>query len=479
MPRPTSLPNATRRADPHTPEEQAYNRTLLGRLDHKILNTPATKTVCSILLLAALIIPAVQFVIRIQETDSSLWRAGGQRHRTALGRWIPTAELIANGDATEHPYGFGHWFPTPPMILISLVPLAKLGYVGAGVVWAVLKVGGFLFAMVFLIRTLDREGFNVPLGVIIAAGIFSIRPIVSDLQHGNLNIFMMIHVAFALALYIRHKDFWAGIFVALAIVTKVTPALLLVYFLYKRAWRVCLGAGVGLLLVFVLIPSLYLGFNGNVEHLTSWFHMLVAPFALHGYATIEVDNQSLYSVALRLGSHAGILDLHHMSTQEAFNAGMENMARPATFLGRLLKPALAAPIVLMLGWFCRSRFASRRDPRLLLEVGMVLIAMLLLSERTWDHHATTLPIVFLGVWYALTCVDLTDRFRGWFVAGLIVQLACLAGNSAGFLPDEVTYRFLYSGVFCWGLVLCFVQIAVLIRALKAGENRNQASSASP
>ena len=110
---------------------------------------------------------------------------------------------------------------------------------------------------------------------------------------------------------------------------------------------------------------------------------------------------------------------------------------------------------------------------------MVLIAMLLLSERTWDHHATTLPIVFLGVWYALTCVDLTDRFRGWFVAGLIVQLACLAGNSAGFLPDEVTYRFLYSGVFCWGLVLCFLQIAVLIRALKAGENRKQASSASP
>lgn len=465
MPNPINLSDATRSADPRTPEERAYSQTLLGRLDRTILTTPAARIVFAILLAAALIIPSVQFVIHIQETDSSLWRTGGQRHRTALGRWLPTAELIAAGDGKDHPYGFGHWFPTPPMVLLSLVPLSKLGYLGAGIVWAALKVGGFLFAMVFLIKTLGREGWRVPLGVIIAAGLFSIRPIVSDLQHGNLNIFMMIYIALALSLYIRHRDFWAGIFIALAIVTKLTPALLLVYFLYKRAWRVCLGAGVGLLLVFILIPSLYLGFDGNIEHLMSWFEMLVAPFALHGYATLEVDNQSLYSVALRLGSHVGIFDLQYMPAKEAFNAGVENMARPATFFGRLLKPALAAPIVFMLAWLCRSRCASRRDPRLLLEFGMILVAMLLLSERTWDHHATTLPIVFLGVWYVLTCVDFSDRFRGWFVVGLILQLVCLVGSTAGFLPERVIHRFLYSGVFCWGLLLCLVQTGVLLWAL--------------
>ena len=471
MPNPTNLPIVTHRTDYGAPEEQAYGRTLLGRLDRTILTTPAARIIAAILLAAALIIPSVQFVIHIQETEPSLWRADGQRHRTALGRWLPTADMIATGDGTDHPYGFGHWFPTPPMVLISLVPLAKLGYLAAGLVWAVLKAGGFLLAMLLLIRTLGREGWAVPLGVIIAAGLFSIRPIVSDLQHGNLNIFMMIYIALALALYIRHKDFWAGIFLALAIVTKLTPALLLVYFLYKRAWRVCLGAGVGLLLVFVLIPSLCLGFDGNLEYLTSWFDMLVAPYALHGYATLEVDNQSLYSVALRLGSHVGIFDLQYMPTEEAFNAGVDNMARPATFIGRLLKPALAAPIVLMLAWLCRSRYASRRDPRLLLEFGMVLVAMLLLSERTWDHHATTLPIVFLGVWYVLTCVDFSDRFRGWFVAGLILQLACLVGSTAGFLPEPVIHRFFYSGVFCWGLLLCLVQTAVLLWALNRSEDR--------
>jgi len=471
MPNPVHLTYATRGADPTTPEEAAYRRTLLGRLDRTILHTPVAKVVFSVLLAAALIVPSVQFVIHIQQVEPSLWRTGGQRHRTALGRWLPTAEMISKGDGTDHPYGFGHWFPTPPMILISLVPLPKLGYLGAGLVWVVLKVGGFFYAMRFLIRTLGREGFEVPLGVIVAAGLFSIRPIVSDLQHGNLNIFMMIYITLALALYIRRRDFWAGIFVALAIVTKVTPALLLVYFLYKRAWRVCLGAGVGLVLVFILIPSLYLGFEGNIENLTSWFNMLVAPYALHGYATLEVDNQSLYSVALRLGSHAGLLDLQHMPTEEAFNAGVENMARPASFLGRLLKPILAAPIVLLLGWLCRPRSESRHVPRLLLEVGMVLIAMLLLSERTWDHHATTLPIVFLGVWYVLTCVDFSDRFRVWFVAGLVLQLVCLVGSTAGFLPEEVTHRFFYSGVFCWGLLLCLVQTAVLLWALNRREAR--------
>ena len=47
------------------------------------------------------------------------------------------------------------------------------------------------------------------------------------------------------------------------VATKVTPALLLVYFLYKRAWRVLAGATIGLLVFVILIPSLLLGFERN------------------------------------------------------------------------------------------------------------------------------------------------------------------------------------------------------------------------
>jgi len=465
MPKPPTLSYSSYSPDADSPEQQSYRETLLGRIDRRFLATPAARITLGALLAAALIIPSVQFIVRIRRVEPSLWRAGGERHRTALGRWIPTAELLTNPQTRDDPYGFGHWFPTPPMVLISLVPLSKLGYLGAGVAWAAMKVGGFILAMGLLIKSLGRKDFAIPLGVIIAAGLYSIRPIVSDLQHGNLNIFMLIWLALAWALYVQHRDVWAGLFLALAIVTKLTPALVLVYFLYKRAWRVCIGAGVGLVLVFLLIPGLALGMARNVQYLHAWFDMLVAPFALHGYATLEVDNQSLYSVVLRLGSHVGLLNLQDMPTEQAFNAGVDNMARPASMLGRLLRPALSVPIVFALGWLCRSRSRSRRDQRLLLEFSLVLIAMLLLSERTWDHHATTLPIVFLANWYVLTCKPFSDRFRAWFVAGLVAQLVLLVGSTAGFLPERITNTLFDNGVFCWGLLLCLVQTGVLLRAL--------------
>ncbi|MCG8408219.1 MAG: DUF2029 domain-containing protein [Phycisphaerales bacterium] len=515
------------------PGRAHYQYTLLGQFDERILSTVAARWVLAVLLGIALIVPSVQSVIKIQETKAAFAREGGERQRTALGRWLPTARLLADPNNKEDPYGYGHWMPTSPMVLLSLVPLSMLGYAGAGAVWATLKVGGFLVAMTFLIRSLGRNTFAVPVGVLLAAGLFSIRPIVSDLQHGNLNIFVVIWLAFAWGLYIRKRDFWAGIFVALAIVTKLTPALALVYFVYQRAWRVCTGILVGCLLLFIVIPGLLIGFEQNQIYLESWFDTLVAPFTLHGYGVLHITNQSLYGVGLRLLSNAGILAVESMPTEDIMNTGMDNMARPATDSGRLMRPILVLPVALALAWFCRwrpatlfrrrqlmecvtallvlalasafmwhahlgrvatiflvavsalamvslvsLRFArsipSRNDPRLLLEFGLVLIAMLLLSERTWKHHATTLPIIFLGVWYTLTCVRFSDKFRAWFVAGLIAQLLLLVGSTEALVTDRIADLLLDGGVFCWGLVLCFVQIGILLATLNRRQQANDA-----
>lgn len=523
MSHPETLDDAAQR-----PEQASYRHTLLGRFDERVLNTKAARVVLAVLLGAALIVPSIQFVIKIQETKSAFAREGGERRRTALGRWLPSAKLLTDPNNKEDPYGYGHWVPTSPMVLISLTPLSRLGYAGAGVVWVVLKIGGILLAMTLLIRSLGREGFKVPMGIILAAGLFSIRPIVSDLQHGNLNIFVLIWLAIAWALYVRKKDFWAGIFVALAIVTKLTPVLALVYFVYQRAWRVCTGILVGCLLLFIVIPGLLADFEQNQEYLESWFETLVAPFTLHGYGVLHITNQSLYGVGLRLLSNAGILAIEHMPTEDIINTGMDNMARPATALGRLLRPMLVLPVALALAWFCRWRqrspsqfqhltelaiaflalastsayfwqdhfgmvviiflvaasalsvvggvgmrfgtdISSRRDPRLLLEFGLILLGMLLLSERTWKHHATTLPIVYLGVWYTLTCVHFSDKFRAWFVAGLIAQLILLVGSTEGIVTDHIADLLMDGGVFCWGLLLCFVQIAVLLKVLNRRE----------
>ncbi len=448
-----------------TEAEETYRHTLLGQLDRRFLDTPAGRISLALLLAAVLLIPAVQFVVKIQQTKPTLLRIDDERNRSALGRWMPTAELVWQTDTKEHPYGLGHWFPGTPMMLVAIAPLTKLGYFGAGIVWAGLKVAGFLLATWLVIRSLGPKKFGVPLGVLLAAGVFSLRPIVADLQHGNLNTFTLIWLGIAWGLYVRGRDVWSGVFIALAVATKLTPALVVVYFLYKRKWRVCAGAVVGLVLFFGVIPGLALGWERNVDYLRSWYAMLVQPFLHQGYATREIPNQSLWGVTLRLLANAGILATERMPVEQAFLAGMETMERPVALLGRLLKPAMSGALLGIMGWLCRSQTASRRDPRGLLEFGLVLLAMLLLTERTWKQHATTLPIVFLGAGYALTCVYFSDRFRAWFVAGLGVQFILLVASTEGLLGDHAAELLLDGGVFCWGLLLCFAQTAILLRRL--------------
>ena len=51
--------------------------------------------------------------------------------------------------------------------------------------------------------------------------LLSIRPIVGDLQHGNVNLFILFLVIASLTLYTRKLDFLAGLLLGLAIACKV------------------------------------------------------------------------------------------------------------------------------------------------------------------------------------------------------------------------------------------------------------------
>jgi hypothetical protein len=443
---------------------RAYHETLLGELDARLLQSKSARILLVTLLAVVLVIPSVQASLRIRKTETAALRAGGQRHATALGRWLPSAKAVR--EAGKNPYGSGHWFPTPPFVLMCLVPLQMMGYVPAAAVWASLKVLGFVAAMGFLVTTMRREGYLIPAGVLLAAGVFSIRPIVSDLQHANLNVFVMIWIALAWALYQRGRDYWAGIFVALAITTKVTPGLLLIYFLYKREWRVCFGALIGLALFVPVLPSLCLGIDRNLELSQSWFDMQVMPFAAGGWATLEIANQSLYGTLLRVLSNAHLISIEHMPTNQALEAGMEDMARPATAAGGLLRPAITLGLLASLAWLCRHRYAARRDIRMWLEFSLVLLAMLLMGERTWKHHATTLPIIYLVFWYVLTCRPWPERFRTGHVIGLAAQFFLLVAAGEGVMGERLADMMLDGGFFCWGLLLCGVQTAILLVALQ-------------
>jgi alpha-1,2-mannosyltransferase len=535
------------------PSRDAYERTILGRLDRNWLSRPPVRIALVILLIVVMVIPSVQFSIRITEIDHAPHREGGVRYRTALGRWLPTIEMMGNPEPDD-PYGEGHWLPLTPFILMCLRPPSYLGVFGAGLAWALLKLTGLGLSMWLLFRSfrcgagfkpvgareqttgeppggassgddstpvvhhskenlcstrsiskenpsstpsISKEnlcstrniqhgplpqgrGYEVsslpnsrgtefdvalPIGVILMTAVFALRPVISDIQHGNINLFVLVWLALAWVSYVHNRDILCGLLIALAVATKVTPGLALVYFAYKREWRVCLAAGAGLLLAFGVLPSLWVGFRENVALHESWFNMLIRPFLVDGFAVITLENQSLYGVVLRLAELPGLVAVEHVSLLDAWTTGMENLAKPTGWAAAILRPAVSLSVVGMLAFACRTPARNRHDLRLLLEFGMVLVAMLLLSERTWKHHATFLAIPYLAIWYGVACLHWSKETGNMLVAALGLQFALIAGTTSGIWGDFLADEFLFYGAFCWGLVLCFVQSAYMIRKL--------------
>src|SRR5262245_60719563 len=224
----------------------------------------------------------------------------GETTRSAIVRW---RDQLLQLDPGENIYE-RFTYPNPPIMAIMLRPLADLPPVAGALVWFYLKVG-FAFASFRLVfRLAEDASVQFPPWAMALAVVLSIRPVLGDLMHGNVNLLILFLVLAGLGLYRCNWDVAAGIVLALAVACKVTPALFLPYFVWKRSWQVVGSMIVGLGLFLFVVPGIVLGWAENLELLTSWVDRMVLPFVFGGQVWSDHPNQSLPGLITRLFTHS-------------------------------------------------------------------------------------------------------------------------------------------------------------------------------
>src|SRR5262245_20326907 len=336
--------------------------------------------------------------------------------QSAILRWSKQIQAMEGG---ENIYATSN-YPNPPIMPQMLWPLSELATVSplaGALTWFYLKVGMALVCMVWTFRLVESPGRPFPAWAKALTVVLAIRPILGDLSHGNVNIFILFLVMAALYAFSRGRDVASGLLLALAIACTVTPALFVVYFRWKRAWRVLVGCVAGLVLFFFLVPSLVFavqegsmtqGFERNGAALESWYRGMIEPYLMHGVVTPERENQSLPGVLTRLLTHS-----------PSFSAWVDNIYTPLAYhnvadvgpgtVKRVVQTAQVLFLVLMV-ILCRAPVKVegapttqvRRGWRLAAEYSLILVAMLLFSERTWKHHCVTLLLPFAVLCYGLS-----------------------------------------------------------------------------
>lgn len=392
-------------------------------IDRPAIRTESARRVFMLLITIAVILTAVRYYFKA-EKPSRL----GEQTRTAFLRWRPQIQGLESGINIYTAYNY----PNPPIMALILIPFTMLPPLVGAMAWFGVKVGMAVGLVLWAVRAVasHRAPPDWALG---GAILLAMHPLLGDLTHGNVNIFIAALVVLSMALFTRRWDFSAGLCLALAIACKVTPGLFLPYFVWKRAWIAVAGALVGLILWLLVVPGAVLGWDYNQSLLTSWFDTMVKPFVIEGKITSEHANQSIPGVVFRLTTaEPSFLDFDEDDRPVA--AEFHNFLALSPDSARLIIKAFMVVFGLIVLVYCRypthRSTISRASPLLVAEFAIIMLGMLLLSERTWKHHATTLIVPFATLAWAATAIELpvgTRKFvRGAFVVvGLLMVVPSL------------------------------------------------------
>ncbi len=401
---------------------------------------------------------AILLIVSIRYTMKAM------SHRSAIVRWQSAlVEFEAGADIYRR---YAH--PNSPMLVTLLSWLTMWPPLVGALAWFYFKLALTVVAVFWIFRLVEEPGLAFPPWARALTVLLSLRPIVGDLTHGNVNLFILFLVMAALTAFRHRWDLSAGFLLALAIACKVTPALFVPYFLWKRAWKTLAGCLAGLVLFAWFIPCCVLGFDDGSRLLYSWTEQMILPFVVSGEVYYsEHHNQSLAGLALRL-----LTESPSFSTWTTENVRVplhfhNFLDLPPRAAGWIVKGCLAVFVGLVL-WSCRTPLAQRQGWRLPAEFSLVLLGMLLFSERTWKHHCVTLLLPCAVLMYYLAACRPAPRVRGYLIGTLIAATLLMLTTSTGPDGDQIaTPAFgklaqVY-GAFVWAYICLMAALVVILR----------------
>ncbi len=303
----------------------------------------------------------------------------------------------------------------PPFMGLIFAPLVPLPlWLGASI-WFWINLGLAVGATYFGVLTVreagvgqgDRALFVIPF--VMAAGIIGSNLEVTQINH--LTLFLL---CWSLYAFKRGRDIGAGALIGVAAALKLTPGLFILYFLYKRSYKVIIGAGIGLVVCWLLLPPFLVGFENFWPVMTGWWGILSAFLtegtAAEGVVGFRHTNQSLSAALHRF--------LSEVPADGGKGAGyfVNVLTLSVPIVDTLFKAAVVA-IVAFLIWICRTPLGDRDRLALSFEYSLVFIATLFISPISWiDHYVFLLLPYIAGVYYVRTRPDTLRERRMVFYA---------------------------------------------------------------
>lgn len=294
-------------------------------------------------------------------------------------------------------YFEAHAFSYPPFFAFISIPLALLPYQLAKMVYFFLSVGALVMSVRWLKIILENSSrFKIPDSSQLSklfTGIYLLltaRFIINNFEHLQSDMFILLSMTGGLYLFTKGKNVQSAFILAFGASIKVTPFLMLIYFLWKREWKIFI---IGLIFTLSLnfLPDIFFGSKRDNSYISEWTSLITGRLIPQG-TLLETDkvwgltsrmNQSLSTALQRYFTNSPVITY----SDHKVYVNMLSLEPKSVKL-------IAFFIILFMGagfaWVTRKRIDSRYDDRYLLEYALALILILLASPVSSKPHFSTM-----------------------------------------------------------------------------------------
>jgi len=325
----------------------------------------------------------------------------------------------------------------PPFFLLAVLPLSLIPYPIAAYVWYLFCAAAVAGCAVIVGRVFDGLRASKTMSVLVALA--AAQYFVIALHYGNAHLIAVFLLFASLWLFLQRKDLPAAVLISLAITIKLTPALLLPYFVVKKRWTLLVATSLCVIAI-NLIPSIYFGFRENNQLLRAWYGHVIESQTFH-----EDNGPINLSLKGELRRYLSPVDYSQRvdgdvryPTVNVLNASRETteqlwMAITATIFGGVL--------VFIMWRSIPTKNAEAKPQRDLisLELGLMICLTLLVGPLTSK-------IYFIALLWPIACLADFAATRNHQAAGRIVfrVIAVVAGLNVvlPLLPGRSVQRWL-------------------------------------